>query len=480
MEEKETTPEVTKVNVIEESLAKQNVTKQVIAKLKADYSGLKINGIDDLEGFKKVEEARKECKAVRVLATKICKVGREAAIQEQKDWIAKEKEVVGEVSEIEDELEAESDRIKELQKKILFEAAQKEKLPVRKDKLMTIGVEVADEELLKISDEEFMTLFNELHSKVLEEKAEAMKKQEAEKQAEVDRIEKEKKDLFEKRQAEINPIAKYFDECSANGNFLTLETTEEQFQELIKHCTDNKEKFEKEKAEKDAEIERLNAEAEKNAMIISRQNALYNLGFKLSEDENQFKTKDLSVTLTDIETLSGPKWAAHIADITKQLNEIKLAQEKVEAERQETIKKMEALQKKRFDEIMPYNNPVKNKIDLAKLWELSDDDYQRIFSNKKADWEKAQAEIKVTAEKAAAAQKELADKKAAEEKAEADKQAKIEADLAMGDKGKMTGMLAELVDLKVKYEFKSAKHKKLQAEVNGLIDKIVDYATPKN
>jgi len=83
--------EVTQESPIETALAKENVTAQVIAKLKADYSNLTINGIDDREGFDAVEKARKECKAIRVLATKICKAGREDSVKIQKDWIAKEK-----------------------------------------------------------------------------------------------------------------------------------------------------------------------------------------------------------------------------------------------------------------------------------------------------------------------------------------------------------------------------------------------------
>lgn len=77
----------TETSPIELALAKENVTAQVIAKLKADYSGLTIKGLDDKEGFEAVEKARKECKSIRVLATKICKAGREEAVKIQKDWI---------------------------------------------------------------------------------------------------------------------------------------------------------------------------------------------------------------------------------------------------------------------------------------------------------------------------------------------------------------------------------------------------------
>lgn len=190
------------ISPIETALSKENITNQVIEKLKADYLGLKINGIDDKEGFKKVEEARKHCKAIRVLAVKICKAGREDAIQIQKDWIAKEKEVVGAIDVTESHLESESSRIKEEEKRILFEAAQKAKLPFRIEKLNTIGVSVSDEELLKINDEKFTSLFNDLHSKVLAEK-EAKLIEENKKRLEQERVAREKVEAEEREKIRL-------------------------------------------------------------------------------------------------------------------------------------------------------------------------------------------------------------------------------------------------------------------------------------
>lgn len=167
--------EVIEANVIETALIKNNITDQIINGLKESYLGLTINGIEDKEGFKKVEEGRKEAKKLRCLAVNICKTGREEAIKIQKDWIEKEKEVVAKIVEVESHLETESNRIKEIEKQILFEAAQKAKLPVRKEKLLTIGFEVADDELLKIDDNQFNILFNEFHEKMLAEKAEKLR-----------------------------------------------------------------------------------------------------------------------------------------------------------------------------------------------------------------------------------------------------------------------------------------------------------------
>lgn len=167
--------EVEIVSPIETALAKENITNQVIAKLKEDYLGLKINGLDDKIGFKAVEDARKHCKALRVLAVKICKAGREEARNVAQQWVDKEKEVVNDIDVTESHLENESNKIKEEEKRILFEAAQKAKLPFRIEKLNTIGVSVSDEELLKINDDQFTALFNDLHTQVLAKQAEELR-----------------------------------------------------------------------------------------------------------------------------------------------------------------------------------------------------------------------------------------------------------------------------------------------------------------
>ena len=171
------TTNVEVVSPIETALAQNNITAQVIERLKTDYLGLKINGLEDKAGFKKVEDARKECKALRNLAANICKKGREDAIKIQKDWIAKEKEVVSDISQVEDYLEGQSNEIKELEKQILFEAAQKAKLPARIEKLASIDISVEDAELLKMSDEQFNTVFNQFYEQKLAEKAEALKQE---------------------------------------------------------------------------------------------------------------------------------------------------------------------------------------------------------------------------------------------------------------------------------------------------------------
>jgi tetrahydromethanopterin S-methyltransferase subunit B len=122
-------------NIITTELAKQNVTEAVIAKLKTDYLPLKINGIEDKAGYKKVHDARIVCRDHRTLTEKICKKGREDAVKIQKDWIAKEKEVVAQISEIEQYLKKQEDSIDAEKEAIKIRAEKLLKLPGRKEQV---------------------------------------------------------------------------------------------------------------------------------------------------------------------------------------------------------------------------------------------------------------------------------------------------------------------------------------------------------
>ncbi len=97
-------------SVIETKLVQNNVTEMVLSSLKEKYGGLKLKALDDKESYLELKAAAKDCAKVRTLAVKICKEGREEAVKTQKLWIAKEKEVVGKVADVEDALDAEIDK----------------------------------------------------------------------------------------------------------------------------------------------------------------------------------------------------------------------------------------------------------------------------------------------------------------------------------------------------------------------------------
>lgn len=92
---------------IETKLVQGNVTQQIIAELNEKYGGLKLKALDDKEGYLEIKAAAKDCAKIRTLAVKLCKEGRDEALKTQKAWVAKEKEVVGQVALVEDALDAE-------------------------------------------------------------------------------------------------------------------------------------------------------------------------------------------------------------------------------------------------------------------------------------------------------------------------------------------------------------------------------------
>lgn len=368
----ETQTQVEEVSPIETALASQNITNQVIAKLKADYLGLTIKGIDDKVGFKAVEDARKECKSIRVLAEKICKSGRENAVKIQKDWIAKEKEVVSEISIVEDSLSAESERIKEIEKQILFEAAQMVKMPIRMAKLATIDVIVDAPELIKINDDQFNALFNEFNEKYLTGVAEKL------------RIEKDNIAKEEAKKAELARI-------EAENNRI------------------------REEARLKAENEKLLAEKEKADKILAEQKAKADAELAKVEALRKIE-QDKSDALLEKQR----KDAKDNADKLKAESDLKLklereANDKLKAELQAKadaeLAKVEALRKMEQD-----------KADALL-------EKQRKDAKDKADKLKAESDLKLKAEREANAklQKELSDKADAERKAEEAKQAEIKA-----------------------------------------------------
>lgn len=103
--------EIAVVEEINQALVKENVTDTVIARLRTDYMGLTIAGRDDKEGYNIVKTARIECRDLRVLAVRIAKKGREKANAVSKAWIAKEKEVVAQIEEVENYLSSQEEAI---------------------------------------------------------------------------------------------------------------------------------------------------------------------------------------------------------------------------------------------------------------------------------------------------------------------------------------------------------------------------------
>ena len=216
------TLELVQPDVISQELEKANITPAIIAGLKERYMSVTINGIEDKAGYKLADEARKNCKTMRVMATKVCKAGREEAVKIQKDWIAKEKEVTGEIELVEAHLEAELKKVDDAKEAIRIEEErrQQEMIQNRVKQLMgngcsfdgsvysINGATISHTEVAMMQDSLFIPFLETAkakYKKLLAEKAEAerLQKEEEERQRKEREEFEAKKKVFEAEQARI-------------------------------------------------------------------------------------------------------------------------------------------------------------------------------------------------------------------------------------------------------------------------------------
>lgn len=143
-------------NPITTELVKNNVTDTVLKNIKIKYLPLKINGIDDKEGYDTVHKARIVCRDLRVLTEKLCKKGREDATKIQKAWIQKEKEVVAEISEVEQHLKKQEDAVDAEKEAIKIRQERLLKLPGRKEQIVGVesyfAIELNDNVIMSFDD----------------------------------------------------------------------------------------------------------------------------------------------------------------------------------------------------------------------------------------------------------------------------------------------------------------------------------------
>lgn len=127
---------------VTEALVKENVTDGILNDMKEKYTGLKIESLEDKEGYNKVRDARLHCKKMISLTKKVCEAGRKPHIEEQRRWIAKENEIVETLKNLESPLleqekkhEVEVEKIKAEKKK-----ADDTILATRMSELVSLGM----------------------------------------------------------------------------------------------------------------------------------------------------------------------------------------------------------------------------------------------------------------------------------------------------------------------------------------------------
>lgn len=254
--------------------------------LAEQYKDLRINGVDDKEGYKKVRQARIELKNARVAVENDAKALRENAIKFQKTVIAREKELVSITLGTEESLQGEEDRYNEAIETLKIEEEKKEKARIQNRIVALAKFNYALDlyEVTTMTDDKFNELltqveidYNKEQERIANEKAETerMRNEEAARlkaeREEIERIRKENeartRELLRQEEERIAAEKKRLDELLAEGERIKkereqFEKEKQRHEEAIKLEQAKKEAAERARIEEQSRIKR---EAEEKA-----------------------------------------------------------------------------------------------------------------------------------------------------------------------------------------------------------------------
>jgi len=306
--------ETDKEDYIETALKQYSVTDAAITILEKELMPLKIDGIDDVAGYKKVRAGRMKVKGYRVETEKTRKGLKEESIIFGRGVDAKAKSIASRLLPIEEYLYKMEQKIDEEKQRIKDEADRKERERIQgrlqklygmgcvfdgfgyvyKSKQEDVKIEISTEQIQAMTDDEYETLIAQVAD---------MKEQDSAAQAELDRQKKEEEDR----------LAKIREEQEAESKRFAAE------REKIRQEQEEKERKLKEAQDK--------LDAEKQAMETAKE--------KIEED----KRKDYLEKLRLEEIENAKKEALELAEKKAKEKTKKEAEEKAEKER---IAKMEA------------------------------------------------------------------------------------------------------------------------------------------
>jgi hypothetical protein len=200
----------------------------------------------------------------------------------------------------------------------------------------------------------------------------------------------------------------------------------------------------------------------------------------LSEYVDDAAERDLAGMESEVwDAYLSTKKKAYLDLIQAELDAEKERQEKIKAEKEEQIRiqkenerlLLEAKERERIAEIEAEKR-FKAEQERLKKEESERKERERlskIEADKQADILRKEREAKEKVEK------ELKARQEAEQKAQEVVDAKIQSELSKGDTAKVKDLITDLNALKTKYAFKSAKNKKMYADVGSLIEKIANH-----
>jgi hypothetical protein len=312
--------------VIQTKLVQNNVTDQVLTALKDRYSGLKLKELDDKESYLEIKAAVKDCAKVRNLAVKVCKEGREDAVRIQKLWVAKEKEVVARVAEVETPLDEEIAKFDaEVERKINEEKQRKEEEFINRQSTLTKMGAVYVGGNFVLGDVSFELELVKGSSEDVWEEAVVPKYREEYEKIQAVKIAEERKKAEEEAE---------------------MRRKQEEFQRQQEEFQKQQAEFQRQKEEADKK-----AKAEMDSMIRNRCIQLESLGMKFYFQHDAYLFEDVNVdNKTEISLLGSDEWDALVEKIKPIIEERKVAAQKQEEEKRAAeieAAKVEAAKKER-------------------------------------------------------------------------------------------------------------------------------------
>ena len=333
VEAEEMLPETSLDKQIENALVKENITDKVIRQLKETFGGMALKSIDDKESYLDIKKARTEVRRIGILVEKVCKKGREDAVSIQRKWLNKEKEVLSQISEVQDPLDAEIKKFEdEVARKENEEKQRREEaFMARQASLFKYGAEYRngnyelaelsyESELIKNAEDEMWEgIILPKFRKVYEQKEAERVAEETKRREEIERQEKERKELEEKQAA--------------------FRKEQEDFERQKRELQEQKDKQDREIRE--AEQKKQHEEFQKRISIRNiRVSELKNLGCVYDELDGLYLYYGIAViALSELEALSDSEWNKSLVQINIKISEIKSAKEAEYIAQIEKVKK---------------------------------------------------------------------------------------------------------------------------------------------
>jgi len=384
VEAEEMLPETSLDKQIENALVKENITDKVIRQLKETFVGMALKSIDDKESYLDIKKARTEVRRIGILVEKVCKKGREDAVAIQRKWLNKEKEVLSQISEVQDPLDAEIKKFEDevARKENEEKQRREESFMARQASLFKYGAEYRngnyelaelsyESELIKNAEDEMWEgVILPKFRKVYEQKEAAMVAEETRRREEMERQEKERIELEEKQAA--------------------FRKEQEEFERQKRELQEQKDKQDREirEAEEKRQAENIR---KRNELIEGRINQLRALGMTFNFNYDAYVFEDVNVdNKTELCLFNEKEWSDLIAKITPAIEEKKIQKEEAETRRKAGKARFEILKDMGFE--------TETEVNLSTLtdehWQSMYAGYRKAYDAKKQkEWE-AQQKLK--------------------------------------------------------------------------------------